>query len=453
MIKTMIKLLFGLCLIWCCMWVGTINSSEKPLTTKSDIEKFIQQLGNDDWQIRESAQKELIQLGNNLIFQYRKKQLEGKTTALENLKKEIANFARILIGSHQSADPEVKMRATQMQKYFYGLTNPKIVFVSGNNLCVMDTDGQNQRKLIESKSWTRISNPAWSPDGTMIIFDGGHYTCAPTGYSEICMVDADGKNLTELTEKMPYMGGATWSPDSSKITSVVSPKYNKKEFYIMDVSDKKQRRLLLEVNTNIVCSSPCWSPIGNKILFTLPGEYGSHNIYLIDTDGNNQVKLAEGVSSNWAPDGTKIAFTASEDKKIYLIDANGENKTRLTENKEGEWNSRWSPDGTKIAFCSERDIYVIGVNGKNQIRLTENADVTGEFSWSPDGTKIVFVSVVNPKRDQNGAISSYSATAIYVMAANGQNQKKLTKDEKLHRTPIWYPLGTEEIADLFRSKD
>ena len=84
----------------------------------------------------------------------------------------------------------------------------------------------------------------------------------------------------------------------------------------------------------------------------------------------------------------------------------------------------------KIAFISTRDgnleIYVMNADGTEQKRLTNNDGDDGPFSWSPDGSKICYVS------ERVGLIG------IYVMDADGTRQKLLIQIRDNEETkPVW----------------
>jgi Tol biopolymer transport system component len=88
----------------------------------------------------------------------------------------------------------------------------------------------------------------------------------------------------------------------------------------------------------------------------------------------------------------------------------------------------------KIAFLSDRDgnaeIYIMDADGSNQKNLTNNAASDEAFSWSPDGSRIAFAST----RD--------GAHEIYSMNADGTNQTRLTQVMNLDAIcPVWSPDG------------
>ena len=109
----------------------------------------------------------------------------------------------------------------------------------------------------------------------------------------------------------------------------------------------------------------------------------------------------------------------------------------------------------QIAFVSERDgnpeIYVMNADGKNQRRLTNNRAEDWSPSWSPDGKRIAFISDRDghPRRRIPGLFTS----EIYVMDADGGNQQNLTNHPSDDRSPSWSPDGTCIVFQSDRDND
>lgn len=98
--------------------------------------------------------------------------------------------------------------------------------------------------------------------------------------------------------------------------------------------------------------------------------------------------------------------------------------------------------GGKIAFDTNRDgnseIYVMNADGSNQKRLTNNAANDYSPSLSADGSKIAFTS----DRDGN--------EEIYVMNADGSNQTRLTNNTATDHVAAFSPDGSKIVFSSTR---
>ncbi len=105
---------------------------------------------------------------------------------------------------------------------------------------------------------------------------------------------------------------------------------------------------------------------------------------------------------SWSPDGSRLAFSVLEigpdDTYPYHVermDADGGNRVRLTEGPADYWTS-WSPDGSRIVFAGQDGegmaIYTMAADGSDRRKVTTAPGRHVQPDWSPDGSEIVFVS-------------------------------------------------------------
>jgi Tol biopolymer transport system component len=168
--------------------------------------------------------------------------------------------------------------------------------------------------------------------------------------------------------------------------------------------------------------------------------------------------LAWGVSpalGAFPGDNGKIVFDSDRDggdPDIWTMSPNGRNQVNLTASSEAaDFLASWRADGKKIAFMSDREtptnptvpdiggpdfeIFVMNADGSNQKQITFNALDDEAPAWSPDGKSIVFQRDFDPVRGQ----VDYD---ILTMRANGADERKLTNSPGvLEYDPEWSPDG------------
>jgi Tol biopolymer transport system component len=227
--------------------------------------------------------------------------------------------------------------------------------------------------------------PAWSPDGKKIAYSWDE---SPTGmYWRIRIMDADGKNSTQITE---FSSAAPhWSPDGKLLVfnsdrGAAGPDIP--DPHIANIDGTGVKNLLNSPKT--IDAAPKWSPDGKRIAF-YSDRGGKFDIYVMDADGKNLTQLTKESGDNsspaWSRDGKKIAFVSTRDgnSEIYVMNADGSNPMRLTNDPKSDLLPIWSPDGMKIMFASKRtnkgDIYMVNADGSNVVQVTNDPDVDASF--------------------------------------------------------------------------
>lgn len=261
------------------------------------------------------------------------------------------------------------------------------------------------------------------------------FTANASGGDEQCLMCADASDSRQGFEP-------AFSPNGQTIAFV-----RLNEIWLMNADGSNQRTL----PTPSQGFSPGWSPDGTRLTFSRSSQFG-FDIWIMNADGSNQIRLTTneidgpsvwGANNRIAFERTIFAGTTHDD--IFVMDAAdtngdgvGDNLVNITNNPANDRAPAFSPDGARIAFHSDRgnpprsDIYTMTVQGADVRLLTNPAYDDQDPVYSPDGTQIAFESGSRPET---------SANRIFLMNADGTNQRPLTAGTVQERNPSWQSGG------------
>jgi Tol biopolymer transport system component len=191
--------------------------------------------------------------------------------------------------------------------------------------------------------------------------------------------------------------------------------------------------------------APSVSSDGSTIAFVAaPSELQYNQIGVMDVGSDPQIVLTKGTIVNkvaLSPDGSTIAFEGVDDANtdIYTVGVDGAGLQRLTDDPATDEFPQWSPDGSTIVyddagthedqdpqFSSTAEIWTVPADGSGPpTQLTRNDVPDSSPSFSPNGEQIAY----------------FHDGAIWIMAADGSDQRELLPGSKGGFTPRWSPDG------------
>jgi Tol biopolymer transport system component len=187
-------------------------------------------------------------------------------------------------------------------------------------------------------------------------------------FMEIFEANLDGSGLKRLTDSKGYDAEASYSADGKQIVFCSNRSGEKNmELYIMDADGKNVRQLTQA--PGCYNGGPFFSPDGKKVIFRSDRKRKDHlQLYVINADGTGEKALTDDENwVFWAPywhkDGKHIIYTAADHSDpskrpnydLYWMNIDNGNKTRLTFAPGADVLPVFSPDYAKMMWTSNRD--------------------------------------------------------------------------------------------------
>ena len=253
---------------------------------------------------------------------------------------------------------------------------------------------------------------------------------------QICIMNADGSGLRQLTTGNVRHYYPSLSPDGGSVVYSAFREQNVYEIYELDLNDGSVSRITNRIG---VANAPEISPDGESIAFMRGNPNTQQNqIWVMDRNGDNagNVPQALGWDPTWSPDGKQILFASDRDGgvQLFTVSLRGSAIHRVTNLPAIRGRSDWSPDGTFIVTYSgelwNREIYVMNADGSNVRQLTPTGGNSQGPSISPDGKWVVFTAYFDNFGDDHGC-------EIYVIRVDGTDLRRLTNNEFCDYQPRW----------------
>ncbi len=275
-----------------------------------------------------------------------------------------------------------------------GMAATRVAFIrkngqdGGYDLMVVDSDGENLRRLVGSPDI--LYSPTWSPDGRKLM-----YMVKTESGSRLVERDmASGRTRTVYTSPT-LVFTPTYAPDGTHIAFALDVGTGA-EIHEYDLAQECCLKRLTRTRADNL--SPTYSPDGKRLAFQ-SNRTGRQHIYVMDADGNAQTILSplgtsvEYAAPDWSPTSDEVVFHGQSRGtfQLMLADASrpGAQIQQLTSVGRNE-DPSWAPDGRHIVFTGVAagavGLYVIDTKTGQIRRLASGTLRLAEWSPSLAGT-------------------------------------------------------------------
>ncbi|MFQ5900533.1 MAG: TolB family protein [Thermodesulfobacteriota bacterium] len=252
----------------------------------------------------------------------------------------------------------------------------KLVFSSnrgdGWDIWQIDLDSEKLTQL--TKDNLDYLAPVFSPDGLQIAYILRDET------NSLWVMGSDGSHQEKLIGSIPVLSYPAWTPDGSEILFVSSSKEGS-EIWTYNIKERKNKKLATVLgNENISDKDKNdypfkeflyridYSPIEDRIVFE-SNRSGNVELWTMNRDGSELTRITKGDKPHWNPvfshDGKKIAYTTSKygnpagyhnwiNYNIWIADLASGQEMLITGEEQADWNPVFSPDGKRIAYVTNR---------------------------------------------------------------------------------------------------
>ncbi len=260
------------------------------------------------------------------------------------------------------------------------------------SLYLADSNGTNERRLVTQPSPIRISDNAFSPAGTSIVFAAGQSRDGSNDRS-VKLIDLESQRITEVSDrKFGALNRIGWLPDGKTllVTALTAAK-EKTHFWTIEVETGKATAINKDDRKYNVVSV---DSSGSKLLSTVVEP--DFRIFSYQMTGTEKpTDLGRGIAPRFQPDGTIVAASDRAGRMgIWTFEKDGSNAKQITFGPVDD-SPVMSVDGSRVYFSSIRqnryEIWSVRPDGSD-LTMIETKEGGFPIGISLDGTKLLFIS-------------------------------------------------------------
>lgn len=251
-------------------------------------------------------------------------------------------------------------------------------------------------------------DPDWSRDNQHLAFSSqrnGNFDLFVLNAQSTGTFVENAANLRQLTSSPANETEPAWSPDGSQIV-FVSDIGGYPQLWIIPSDGSAAARPL--TSSALSDRHPTWRADGRQVLFSR-SSMGLGNLWAVDIDPQTWSAISESaltadtVGYNLEPrfssDGLSVVFRRSlYQDNIVSMQANGSGLRAVT-NSGTDTDPALSPDNKLLAFSSKRSstvpaLWLSDAGGQNPALLLDNLGLYSETqaTWNPDGSRLAFTT-------------------------------------------------------------
>jgi Tol biopolymer transport system component len=195
-----------------------------------------------------------------------------------------------------------------------------------------------------------------------------------------------------------------------------------------------------------------WSPDGTRLVFQSEREPGNpfYQIYTVNLTSGQTFRISPGMGK------TTCAFFRPGSDQILFSSTHHDPNSKKLQDEELAFRASGKERRYAWDYDEQMEIYAVAEKTKEIQRLTNVRGYDAEASYSPDGQWIVFSSMrdaynrtlTDAEQKQLGVDPSFFGE-IYIMRADGRDQRRLTKVNGYDGGPFFSPDGKRIVWRRF----